>query len=201
MKTFIDPSLLEIPLKKGKKKKKGLNKKTINIIRTAQRNNIDLTAIADNKANVLLSLNAIMITCLVPIVFSYVDIILVNKQLFIPLFTLGATCFSTIYLSAQVLKPMNFDSFRIKSEKEEDASPYFFGNFYQMEAEEYYQHMKSSLSDPELIIEHLAQDLYYVGKRLGVKMEVTRKAFNIFITGILLTLLSLAGGLYFFTPF
>ena len=36
--------------KKQKKKKSGISKQTINIIRTTQRNNIDLTAIADNKA-------------------------------------------------------------------------------------------------------------------------------------------------------
>ena len=48
------------------KKEVVLDKKTIDIIRTTQRNNIDLTAIADNKANVLLSLNALIIAALVP---------------------------------------------------------------------------------------------------------------------------------------
>ena len=61
--------------KKKKKKKSGISKETINIIRTTQRNNIDLTAIADNKANVLLSLNAIIIAALIPIVIANVDIV------------------------------------------------------------------------------------------------------------------------------
>lgn len=200
MNMFIEPSLLGLPKENGKdkKKKKGLSKKTINIIRTAQRNNIDLTAIADNKANVLLSLNAIMITCLVPILFAYLDIILINKQLFVPVFILGATCFTTMYLAAQVLKPMDFVSFQGGMQNDEDVSPYFFGNFYRMEPKEYYKHMKTSLSDPELIIEHLAQDLYYVGKRLGDKMVLTRKAFTIFTVGIFLTLVSLSGSLLLF---
>ncbi|MCB0375630.1 MAG: hypothetical protein KDD04_06900 [Sinomicrobium sp.] len=200
MTMFREQNLIEFPQeKKPGKKKKGLSKKTINIIRTAQRNNIDLTAIADNKANVLLSLNAIMITCLVPIIFAYLDIILDNKQLFLPLLILGITCFSTIYLSAQVLKPVDFNSFKLTVLGEKDFSPYFFGNFYQMEAKEYYRHMKKSLEDPELIKEHLAQDLFYVGKRLGEKMALTRKAFSIFIVGIFLTLLSLVGGLFLFS--
>lgn len=203
MTMFTEQNFLDLPKpsKNGseKKKKKGLSKKTINIIRTAQRNNIDLTAIADNKANVLLSLNAIMITCLVPIIFAYLDIVLANKHLFVPLLILGVTCFITIYLSAQVLKPVNFNSFKLSVRDEEDCSPYFFGNFYQMEAKEYYQHMKTSLENPQLIEEHLAQDLYYVGKRLGDKMALTRKAFNIFIAGIFFTLLSLVGGLFLFS--
>ena len=53
-----------------------LSKETVNIIRTTQRNNIELTHIADNKANVLLSLNAIMITFLIPLILSNVNIIL-----------------------------------------------------------------------------------------------------------------------------
>lgn len=202
MNTILEPGVLH-PLpqngKTPKKKKKGLSKKTINIIRTAQRNNIDLTAIADNKANVLLSLNAIMITCLVPILFAYLDTILLHKQLFVPVFLLWATCFITIYLAAQVLKPMDFASFQGGMQNDEDVSPYFFANFYRMEPRDYYEHMKTSLADPELIIEHLAQDLYYVGKRLGDKMVLTRRAFSIFIVGIFLTLLSLAGSLLLFS--
>ena len=52
---------------KIKKKKKRLNKETVNIIRTAMRNNIELTNIADNKASVLLSINTLIITLLVPV--------------------------------------------------------------------------------------------------------------------------------------
>ena len=48
--------------KNKKKKKENLEKGLLNIIRTTMRNNIVLTHIADNKANVLLSLNALMIT-------------------------------------------------------------------------------------------------------------------------------------------
>jgi hypothetical protein len=59
-----------------------------------------------------------------------------------------------------------------------------------MEAKAYYAYMKESLKDEELLKGHLAQDLYYVGKRLGEKMDLTRTAFNIFIFGIFLTLVS-----------
>ena len=50
--------------------------------------------------------------------------------------------------------------------------------------------MKESLKDEELLKGHLAQDLYYVGKRLGEKMNLIRKAFSIFIVGIFLTIVS-----------
>lgn len=171
------------------KKTKVLDKKTIDIIRTTQRNNIDLTAIADNKANVLLSLNALVIAVLVPVILTNIDHV-VDHFLYVPLFILAATCFSTIFISAQVLKPSDFDSFRETLHPQSKPSPFFFGNFYQQSPREYFDHMKGSLANPEMIRAHLAQDLYYVGKRLGNKMSLVRRAYNIFIIGIALTLFS-----------
>ena len=169
--------------------KNALSKKTIDIIRTTQRNNIDLTAIADNKANVMLSLNALMIAALVPLVIANAGIVF-ERFLILPLAILAATCFSTMYIAAQVLKPSNLKVFREALTPGSKPSPFFFGNFYDMEPDEYYQHIEDSLSEPEMIQDHLAQDLYYVGRRLGEKMKLVRRAYNIFIVGIGVSLLS-----------
>lgn len=172
-----------------KKKKDSISKKMINIIRTTQRNNIDLTAIADNKANVLLSLNALIVAALVPIVIANVDIVF-EKMLIFPLLVLALTNFVTIFMAAEVLKPSNFDKMRSKKDEEIKSSPFFFGNFYQMEPEEYYEYIKDSLSSNKDLKAHLAQDLFYIGKRLGQKMSIVRKAYNTFIIGIFLTLIA-----------
>ena len=173
---------------KPKKKKKGLSKKTINIIRTTLRNNIDLTAIADNKANVLLSLNALMIAAIFPIVLSNIELIK-EYYLWLPLLTLAVTCFTTIYYSAQVLKPSDFDRMRESYSGNGEPSPFFFGNFYKNSAPEYFSMIKDSLKDGDDIKSHLAQDLYYIGKRLGEKMSMVRTAYNILITGIFISMI------------
>ncbi len=183
--------------RKAKKEKIALAKQTINIIRTTQRNNIDLTAIADNKANVLLSLNAIMLTFIIPLILTNSDHI-IGKHLYIPLIVLSVTCFTTMYLAAQVLKPSDFDDKRVTSSPGVKASPFFFGNFYRMEAEEYYQFLQEGLAEENLVKAHLAQDMYYIGRRLGFKMDSIRKAFNIFIIGIFITLVSSGLLLYAF---
>ncbi len=173
------------------KKKEKLSKDTINIIRTTQRNNIDLTHIADNKANVLLSLNAIMITFLIPSVMANMDFI-IDSHYYIPLIILAATCFSTIYISTVVLKPTRFDNLRDENEPKEKHSPFFFGNFYKMEPEDFYKFMDETIDDNENLKHHLMQDLYFIGRRLGSKMTWIRRAFNIFLCGIGLTLISSA---------
>lgn len=174
-----------------------LSKQTVNIIRTVQRNNIDLTAIADGKANVLLSLNAIMITFLIPAVAAGLDVI-VQEHLYIPLSILAITCFVTIYISALVLRPSNFDKFIEELDPDMKFSPFFFGNFYKMKPDEFFTYLKESASETALVKAHLAQDLYYVGKRLGRKMTWIRQAFDIFLIGIFLTLLSTGIVLFFF---
>jgi len=170
--------------KKGK-----LSRATVNVFRTTQRNNIDLTAIADNKANVLLSTNAIMLTFIIPLVLGYADFV-IEKHIYIPLIIFATTCFATIYIAAQVLKPSDFDTKRHSLDPNVKSSPFFFGNFYKMEVDEYYQFLRDSLADENFIKAHLAQDLYYIGRRLGNKMKNIRIAFNIFIVGIFLTLVS-----------
>ena len=171
-------------------KDSGLSKKTIDIIRTTQRNNIELTAIADNKANVLLSLNAIMIAALFPLITSNLEAIN-TYHLLVPVLFLTLTCFSTIYLAAKVLKPSKLSGNRKSTAPGIKSSPFFFGNFYKMDSAEYYEYLNEGLSNPSLIKAHMAQDLYYIGKRLGYKMSWIRRAFHIFTLGIFLTILSL----------
>ena len=175
-----------------------LNKQTINIFRTTQRNNIDLTQLADNKANVLLSLNAIMITFLLPLILSNLDVIF-QGYLYIPLIILSFTCFSTIYISAIVLTPSKLDEYRASPSNDPDAqfSPFFFGNFYKMNPDDYFDYMEEAVANDTLIKDHLVQDLYYVGRRLGYKMDRIRLAFKIFLVGLFLTLFSTAIVIYF----
>jgi len=112
----------------GKKKKtdKKLTKDLLNIIRTTMRNNIKLTHIADNKANVLLSLNALMITFLVPFTIPYFEIIKAYKLGF-PILILILTCFIVIYISVLVLKPGKFFENQKEIQKGKSVSPFFFG--------------------------------------------------------------------------
>jgi len=177
-------------LKKEKKAKKGkMSKEIINVIRTTQRNNIELTNIADNKANMLLSLNGIMISIAVPLILSNSDD-LVGNYFYIPAIIMAITCFATMYISAMVLRPSNFENFRDSLKNKETASPFFFGNYFKMKPEEFFADINKKLQDTSNLHDYVAQDLFFVGKRLGYKMQWIRTAFSLFIAGIFLTLLT-----------
>ena len=182
----------EYEIKKTKKeKKKSPDKEAINIIRTNQRNNVELTHLADNKANVLLSLNAIMLTFLIPSVVSNTDFI-VEKHLLIPLIILALTCFSTIYISTMVLKPSRLDKSRYFKSEFRNKSPLFYGNIYKMTPGEFFESMDNRFSSKKQIMANLQQDLFYSGKRLAYKMNWITRAFDWFLIGLSLSIISSA---------
>lgn len=193
----LQPIEPKITKKVQKIKKSRLSKRTVNVFRTTQRNNIELTAIADNKASVLLSLNALMITVLAPMLISNPDLVK-DEYLLLPLLILGFTCLTTMYLAARVLKPSYFENVGFVEGSENAPSPFFFGNFYKMEADDFYGFIEDNISDEDLLKSHLIQDLYFVGRRLGFKMTQIKMAFNIFIAGVFLTFLTTVLVLAFF---
>ena len=160
-----------------------LSKKALNIIRTTGRNNVELVNIADNKANILLSINGIMLTALIPMLFSYQDVI-VQEFLYIPLIVLASTLLMTIILCSTVLRPVDLNAIAIEKQSGMKYSPFFFENFHSIDSKEYIPFVKESLKDKDLLSEYILQDHYLVGRNLGRKYKLMIKAFKTFVTGV-----------------
>ncbi len=181
--------MTEVITSKYRKSNEKLDKESINIIRTMQRNNVQLIHIADNKAAVMLSLNAIILTLLIPNVISNLDFILENL-LYVPIIIFAATSFCTVCISSFVLMPEKFQNPKYVDEDHYTQNPFFFGNILKMEFNLYFGKLRKSLDYKKSLQEFLAQDLYYSGKRLAYKMSWIRIAFYIFLVGISLAALS-----------
>lgn len=182
-----DSNTTEDKEKKEKKKFK-LSKEAINIIRTNYRNNMDLTAIADNKAHIMLTVNSLMITILVPLIAANFEL-LQEKGMFTPLVILFCTSIIAIILATLATRP-NLPSEKNKKNrptKGGNSSPFFFGNYYGMEEDEYMNFLRKSIQDSEEINRYIMLDLYQVGKVLGKKYKLIKYCYNSFLVGILLT--------------
>ncbi len=160
-----------------------ISKDILNIIRTTMRNNIELTNIADNKANVLLSVNALMLTFLIPLVLPHVDLIM-EYNLYIPLIILVCSCLVTIYMASLVLKPSKFFEKQDELKEGKYISPFFFGNYYKMSRDEFRVHIDTAIYDRAQLKNYITEDLHYIGIRLGHKLTIIRQAFNIFMIGL-----------------
>ena len=160
------------------------------IFKTTLRNQIDLTNIADNKANIMLSINAIIITIAMPLLASNLQN---NPSLIFPVAILLATCVTAIIYATMVTRPIKMSGVTSQDLVRQGRSNlFFFGNFYKMTYESYLDSMKQVLSNEEELDQSIIRDLYSLGKTLGVKYHQLRICYTIFMTGITLSVIAFA---------
>ncbi|MNG23857.1 hypothetical protein D3C84_1085100 [compost metagenome] len=66
----------------------------------------------------------------------------------------------------------------------------FFGNFYKMPLHEYDWAMNEMMKDRDYLYSTMIKDLYYLGLVLQRKYNLLRIAYNIFMIGIIVTVIA-----------
>lgn len=160
------------------------------LFRVTLRNHIKLSDIADTKANILLSVNAIIISLALANIIPKLDNPS-NEHLMIP--TLVLICFSVaaIILSILSTRP-NVTSGEFTKEQVEnrDVNILFFGNFHKMSFDNYLWGVKEIMKDKDYVYEALVKDLYLLGKVLERKYRLLRLTYTIFMAGIIISVIS-----------
>ena len=165
-----------------------IDKKTLNHIRTTSRNNIERIKIADQKASVLMSLNAIMITILIPAIIAHLDRVIADMY-YIPLTIIAITCTTTLFLSSKALKPISLDYEKTIYSNNSEPSPFFFGNFYKMNPNEFRNYYQRSLATNDGLAEYVLQDIFHIGKIVARKYQIIRQAYMILLNGLFIVIL------------
>ena len=164
------------------------NKAALTMFKTSLRNHIDLTAIADNKSNIMLSVNALLLTIGMPIFASYL-----SDKLFLlaPSIIFMFTCITTMVFATLSTRPIKMNGktnlAKIPAGK---TNLFFFGNFYNIGLNTYQEEIKKVISNKEHLDTSIINDLYYLGHSLGDKFRYLRICYNVFIVGIGLSLLA-----------
>ncbi len=81
----------------------------------------------------------------------------------------------------------NFTREDIKNRK---VNLLFFGNFHKIPLEDFKDGMKDMMNDRDYLYESLMKDLYYLGIVLDKKYKLLRYAYNIFMFGIILSVIA-----------
>ncbi len=68
----------------------------------------------------------------------------------------------------------------------------FFGNFHKMKLEDYEWAIGEMLQDKDYIYSALTKDLYFLGVVLDRKYKLLRITYNIFMVGIIISVLTFA---------
>jgi len=160
----------------------GSSKSAQTQFKTALRNHIDLSSIADNKANIMLSVNAIIITVALPLL---IDRISENQNLLIPTSILAIVSLISMIFATLSTRPIAMK----RLTKKEDVGAkktnlFFFGNYYNMSFSEYEKYVGMVVADDEILDNSITRDLFFLGKSLGKKFEYLRWCYNFFMYGI-----------------
>jgi len=170
-------------LKKKLKRVRGVE----TMFKTTSESHTQLSQIADSKANILLSVNAIIISIslstLIPKLYTEK-----NQHLMIPTFILLTFSVVVIIFAILSTRPkISSGSFTREGIQKREVNLLFFGNFHQMPYEEYEWAMNELMKDPDYLYNSMVKDLYYLGLVLKRKYTLLRVTYNIFMVGIVVS--------------
>lgn len=163
--------------------------------RTTYRTHTNLSAMADSKANLMLSVNAIVISILVS---NLVPKLMdgsgqVNLKLAIPSGLLLATCLGSMIFATLSTRPkVTEGKFTREDIRQRKANLLFFGNFHNMPLEDFQWGINEMLRDPDFLYSSMSRDLYFLGIVLAKKYHYLSICYNIFMYGLIISLLAFA---------
>lgn len=183
---------------KVKMKDKSPQRGVQTLYRVTLRNHMKLSDIADTKANILLSVNAIIISLLLANLVPILDdpantYLLIPTSIFI-LFSIASMVLSVLATRPNVTET-EFDPDNLEKEK---INLLFFGNFERIPISNFIKAIKRTVEDKDAIYEMLTMDLYYLGSVLSRKYRILRWTYTIFMIGIILSVISFAVALKFY---
>lgn len=160
------------------------------LFRVTLGNHTRLSGIADSKANILLSVNAIIISIALSSIIPKLDSPK-NAHLVIPTFIMLMSSVITIIFAILSTRPkVTSGVFTREDIENKKINLLFFGNFYKMPLEEYDWAMNEMMKDRDYLYSNMIKDLYYLGLVLQRKYNLLRIAYNLFMFGIIVTVIA-----------
>ncbi|PZR25256.1 MAG: phosphohydrolase [Citrobacter freundii] len=193
------PKAANIPVPSGEVKKKKTERPERGIetmFRISSANHQRLSDMADSKANIMISTNSIILSVLLSVLLRKLED---NQNLVIPTILLLIVCVVTMVCSILATRPaIPPGIFTQQQIDEKKVNLLFFGNFYRMSYEEYDKGMKEMMNDRDFLYGSLTRDVYSQGVVLGRKYRLLRAGYNVFMYGIVISVLAFMIAVVFF---
>ena len=158
------------------------------MFRTSYRTHMDLSHLADNKANIMISINGIIISILIASIAPKID---ANPWLLVPTAVLLVGCVASMIFSILAARPrVTSHVVNMEQIRSDEANILFFGNFVSLDEEEYVEGMKEIIQETDRLYTNMIRDLYGLGQVLQTKFRLLRTAYNIFMASLVLGVLS-----------
>jgi predicted metal-dependent HD superfamily phosphohydrolase len=183
-----------------KKKDKDIDKPEKGIetmFRISSSNHQRLSDMADNKAHIMITVNSIILSAIISLLLRRLS---EYEYFVIPTFillsvSLFAMTFSILSTRPSIPKGV-FTRDDVDNKK---VNLLFFGNFYKVGLEDYNYGMQKMMEDKDFLYGSLIKDVYAQGVVLGKKYRLLRIAYNIFMFGLIVSVLAFILAFVFFS--
>jgi hypothetical protein len=167
--------------KKDKKKKKKENRGVETMFRVTYQNHIALSRLADNKANMLISINGLIISVMIALATRGT----VVSLSFAPVLVLMAGCLVSLAFAVLGARPrLSRAPVTIDNIRDNNGNLLFFGQFTSMPLDEFQASLRVLMKDPQLLYDHLGRQLYLMGQSLSTKYRLLQLAYGAFLASI-----------------
>ena len=160
------------------------------MFRVTLKNHITLSNIADTKANILLSVNAIIVSLVLSNLASKLDKpsndYLITPTIIFILFTVAS-----IILSIMATRPnVTRGEFTKEDVANKKVNLLFFGNFHKMSLQDFEWAMGEMMQDRDYLYSSMKKDLYFLGLVLDKKYKILRLTYTVFMIGIIVSVVA-----------
>ena len=171
------------------KKKKNIPERGIEtMFRITSGNNQRLSDMADGKAHILITVNSIILSAIISLVLRKLDS---TSFIIIPTFMLLTVSVLSIIFAIISTRPnIPPGIFSVEQIDDKKVNLLFFGNFYRMNLSDYTTGMQKIMGDKDLLYHTLIMDVYSQGVVLGRKYRQLRVAYNIFMFGLVISVIA-----------
>ncbi len=175
---------------KDKEKEKDAGRSIETMFRNTVRTHVDFSSMADTKANIMISVNTLVLTIMVSVMIRKLDS---NPHLILPAAMLTITSLVTLVYAILVTRPkVSRGIFTEEDIKEKKVNLLFFGNFHKMTLKDFTWGMKEMMKDKEFLYDNMIMDFYYLGQVLGQKYQRLRICYTFFMYGLIISVLAFA---------
>jgi len=174
----IDKEQLKILKKKLAKVAPRPERGVETFFRLISKNQYTLNAMIDRKSNILISVNALILSIVLGTVLNQLD---KDPHLIYPAVLILTTNLISIAYAIFATRP------ELKHGNGKGNNPMFYGNFQEMTEDDYVNQLDTLMYQGDELYKTIAKDTYHLGKTMNRKFKFLRTSFHIFLIGIVLS--------------
>ena len=158
------------------------------LFRVTARKQLDLTTMADSKANLIIGVNTIIISIVISVIGTRLS---GASHLLIPSILIILTNATTIVIAILATRPKIIRvSDHIPGKESAEFNILFFGHFSRMSLDSYKETIRKTIMKKDDIYDTMSRDIYYQGLILSKKYSYIAWAYTIFVIGLVISILA-----------